>query len=133
MRRQNGIECEALWRLDAPQTDTVNTGFNKPASTASQAVDHGQRRSRAWLRGQCCQDAVDHRLRYKWPRRVMNEHDFRAAIAGNGFKPGTHRGLPRRAAVNRWRQVKPGDCGSIRFGIIGVDDDAHSIYARVVV
>ena len=133
MRIEDQIEGKCLWRLHDAQSTAVE-GFND----SRRAVDgfhrvgdgdawHGGARDLAGGDG-----AANQRAAEKWPRRVVDE-DQPGRAHRQSFESGAHRGLARRAAGNRRRQIlQPGRRRAITLLVACIDDRLHHANLRVI-
>ena len=98
---ENDIEAERLRRLRDPQPRALRRRFD--VSAAVNQLDGIGDRYRGNGRAGTARGldgARNQRRRDEWPRGVVDQNDV-GLLAGERFKPGMHRGLPRRAASCR--------------------------------
>ena len=132
MRRHDQIEDEGLRRLHHAQVIAIEgLGHVRGVVDFFHGVGNGDGRHRCAVLPGGDDGAADQRLGQKRARRVVNEHD-RGRAGCEGFKPGAHGRLPRRAAPNRRQKFfQARGRGAKHFFVLRMNDRLHGTDLRM--
>jgi hypothetical protein len=99
VRREDGVEMKALWRLRAPQLGAVDGFPNSPTIDAFDCVAKRQCGDCGRRLIERVDDPVDQPPVGEWPRAIMNKH--RAGSCGASARAEPDRILPFRPTRHR--------------------------------